>query len=149
MKKFILLAISFIMTSFITGCSWTSKGSESSSSPSNVVKEAKDIVGEETQFGTPLVSLKLSNGKIVEIKIDEITTQGSKKDLKEDYEISEDAVAPWYKQIESLENYILKNGVDTLELKEGKVVNEDLRSSVTINVEGYIKTIQEAINQAK
>lgn len=149
MKKFILLAISFFMTSFITGCSWTSKGSESNSSPSNVVKEAKDIVGEETQFGTPLVSLKLSNGKIVEIKIDEITTQGSKKDLKEDYEISEDAVAPWYKQIESLENYILKNGVDTLELKEGKVVNEDLRSSVTINVEGYIKTIQGAINQAK
>lgn len=145
MKKLIVF-VAFLMMS---GCSCTPQGSESASSASNSIKEAKDVVGEETQFGTPLVSLKLSEGKIVEIKIDEITDQGSKKELKEKYEISKSAVAPWYKQIESLENYILKNGIDKIELKEGKVVNEDLRSSVTIDVEGYIKTIQQALNQAK
>lgn len=145
MKKLILLMMFLLMT----GCSCTPQGSESNSSASNALKEAKDVVGKETQFGTPLVSLKLSDGKIVELQIDEITPQGSKKELKEEYKISESAIAPWYKQIESLENYILKNGVESIELKEGKVVNEDLRSSVTIDVEGYIKTIHEAVNQAK
>lgn len=107
------------------------------------------MVGEETQFGTPVVSLKMSEGKITEISIDEITANGSKKELKEEYTMSEDAIAPWYKQVEALENYIVAHGVEKIEVNEGKVVNEDLVSSVTINVENYIKTINKALNEAK
>lgn len=146
----------------LTGCSCTPNGSSvsspspsaspsalPSSSPAAAYKEAKDVVGEESSFGTPVVSLKMSEGKIVEIDIDEINDAGSKKEMGEEYKMSENAIAPWYKQIEALEKYIVENGVESIELNEGKAVNEDLVSSVTISIENYIKTINKAVNEAK
>lgn len=157
MKRLMILCL---MAITLTGCSCTPNGSEvtpsaspsptmtPSASPMNV-KEAKDVVGEEGKFGTPVVSLKMSEGKITEVMIDEITDNGSKKELKDEYKMSDTAIAPWYKQVEALEKYIVENGVEKIETKDGKVVNEDLKSSVTITVEEYIKTINMAVNEAK
>ncbi len=136
----------------LSGCSCTVGGSgtlENSAVPESSIKEAKDVVGEQTAFGTPIVSLKLNEGKIVELNIDEIIEDGTKKELKDEYVMSESAVAPWWKQIETLEKYILDHGLESLELKDGKAVNEDLISSVTINIENYVKTINKALNEAK
>lgn len=145
-----------LFSCILFGCSCSPSGSEVKPSPSSEptatitpVKEAKDVTGEQTPFGTPVVSLKMQEGKIIEITIDEITDQGSKKELKDSYKMSENAIAPWYKQVEALENYIVQNGIEKIELNEGKVVNEDLMSSVTISVENYIKTINKALNEAK
>ena len=154
MKQFLSLALAAVI---LTGCSCTPGGSSVKPSatpapteePKETIKEAKDVVGEETAFGTPIVSLKMSEGKIIEINIDEITENGSKKELKDEYKMSDSAIAPWAQQIQALEDYIVANGVEKIELKDGKAANEDLVSSVTINIENYIKTINKALNEAK
>ncbi len=156
MKKTLLIGLLVLLT----GCSTNNKPkptptptttpSETPTSTPTIVKEAKDVVGEETQFGTPIVSLKMVEGKITEVMIDEITSNGSKRELKDEYKLSDKAVAPWITQVDRLQAYIVEKGtVDEIELKDGKVTNEDLKTSVTINVEEYIKTINKAINEAK
>ncbi len=154
------ISLLMLLSLMLVGCSCSMSGSEvtPTTSPTmsptitpnaNATKEAIDVLGEETSFGTPIVDVVISEGKITDVYIDEIYENESKRDLKDDYKLSEDAVAPWYQQVETLEQYIVDNGIDAVELADGKVVNEDLMSSVTINVEGYIKTINKAINEAK
>ncbi len=121
----------------------------SNTSQSANTKEAIDVLGEESDFGTPIVSLKLEDGKIVDLNIDEIYENSSKKELGDEYKLSDSAVAPWHVQIQSLEDYIMANGVESVELSDGKVVNTDLMTSVTISVENYIKTVNKAIDEAK
>ena len=113
------------------------------------VKKAVDITGEETQFGTPIVSLTMKEGKITEISIDEIMGETTKKQMK-DYQLPESAVAPWAEQIKTLEEYILNHDVNDIQTDEnGKAVDQDLLSGCTIQIEGYLKTVRKAMNEAK
>ena len=68
-----------LLSCVLFGCSCSPSGSEIKPTPSSSpeatmipLKEAKDVAGEQTPFGTPLVSLKMQEGKITEISIDEI-----------------------------------------------------------------------------
>ena len=119
-----------------------------SSEPS--MKKAVDITGEETQFGTPIVSLSMKDGKITELSIDEIYGESTKKQMKDSYQLPESAVAPWVDQIAYLEDYIIKNDVQSIQTDaDGKAVNSDLLSGCTITIESYLKTIRKAMNEAK
>ena len=101
---------------FLCGCSCaktptaTPAPSPSSSSASSI-KKAVDVTGEESQFGTPIVTLTMKDGKITELSIDEIYGESTKKKMKDSYQLPESAVAPWSDQIQYLEKYILKNGI--------------------------------------
>ncbi len=113
------------------------------------VKEAQDVVGNEGAFGIPLVSVKIEAGEIIEVSIDEIVGETTKREMAEEYQLSDTAIAPWSDQVDALETYIEQNGLDAIELVDGKVVNADLVSSVTIQVDEYLKTIEKAITLAE
>ena len=119
-----------------------------SSEPS--MKKAVDITGEETQFGIPIVSLSMKDGKITELSIDEIYGESTKKQMKDSYQLPESAVAPWTDQIAYLEDYIIKNDIQKIQTDDnGKAVDSDLLSGCTIQIESYLKTVRKAMNEAK
>lgn len=147
----------FLSLVLLCGCACT-KQDQPSPTPSPIpsptsepqVKKAVDVTGEETQFGTPIVSLTMKDGKITEISIDEITGESTKKQMKDSYQLPESAVAPWIDQIAYLENYILKHDVQSIQTDaNGKAVDSDLLSGCTIQIDNYLKTVIEAMNQAK
>lgn len=56
----------------------------------------------------------------------------------------------WYEQIDFLEKYIEKKGVDSIKLnKEGKAENNDVTSGCTIRIDGFLKAVKEAEKNAK
>ena len=145
----------YLMCILLSGCacsktpSATPTPSPSSSSASSM-KKAVDITGEETQFGTPIVTLAMKDGKITELSIDEIYGESTKKKMKDSYQLPESAVAPWSEQIQYLESYILKNGISDIQTDQnGKALDSDLLSGCTIQIENYLKTVRKAMNEAK
>ena len=56
----------------------------------------------------------------------------------------------WNEQIASLEKYIVEKGIKAVKLDDaGYPSEEDVKSSCTINIAGYVKAVEEAINNAK
>ena len=103
MKKYLF----FVVVLMLCGCACSKSPTPTPSptpSTTSQVKKAVDVTGEETQFGTPIVSLTMKEGKITEISIDEITGESTKKKMKDAYQLPESAVAPWSDQIKTLED---------------------------------------------
>lgn len=100
------------------------------------------------------VKVKMKNKSISEISIDE-TAKGkdkTKKELGDEYHMKEASPIQkeWKSQIEYLESYIVKQGVDKITLnKEGKAENNDIVSGCTIQIDGFLKAIEEATTNAK
>lgn len=113
-------------------------------------KKVEDVIGEETQFGTPIVSLTMKEGKITEISIDEITGDTTKKAMGEEYKLSDSALDSWANQIAFLENYLLEHDVNDIQTDEnGKAVEQDLLSGCTIQIENILKTVRKAMNESQ
>ena len=56
----------------------------------------------------------------------------------------------WYEQVEFLENYIKKNGLDKVEMNEaGYPVNDDVLAGCTINVKSLMDAAKNAKDNAK
>ena len=56
----------------------------------------------------------------------------------------------WDEQIKNLEDYIVKNGIDKVELDEkGYPKNEDVRTGCTINIKRIMDTVKAASDSAK
>ena len=153
MKRIVLMAALLLCTG--CACSMNQKPSPTPSSTPTASsapeeKRAEDITGEETQFGTPIVSLIMKDGKITEISIDEITGDSTKKQMGEAYQLPETAVDTWVNQIQHLENYILNHDVNQIQTDAaGKAVDEDLLSGCTIQIDNYLKTVRKAMSEAK
>lgn len=123
---------------------------------------------EGIEINTTIASVALnSKGEIAYAFIDAAQNKGeskagvvtsknllsSKKQLGSDYNMKEygNAVAEWDEQIASLEEYAVGLKLsDLLEtpLKDGKADVEDLKSSVTIGVEGYLQAFDKAAKAA-
>ncbi len=153
MKRIVLITALLLLGG--CACSMNQNPSPTPSStpsptPSSEEKTAEDITGEETQFGTPIVSLTMKDGKITEISIDEITGDSTKKQMGESYQLPETAVDTWINQIQHLENYILNHDVNQIQTDaQGKAVDEDLLSGCTIQIDNYLKTVRKAMSEAK
>lgn len=97
--------------------------------------------------------VKLKDGRLSEVEIDE-TANGkdkTKKELGNAYEMKQASKIgkEWYQQIDFLENYIVKNGVDTIKLnKEGKAENSDVTTGCTIRIDGFLKAVRDAEKNA-
>lgn len=98
--------------------------------------------------------VKLKDGKLNEVEIDE-TANGkdkTKKELGNAYEMKQASRIgrEWYEQIDFLENYIVKNGVEDIKLNsEGKAENQDVTTGCTIRIDGFLKAVKEAEKNAK
>ena len=91
--------------------------------------------------------ITLDGDQIKTLELDETTNGTSKKSLGSDYDMTQASAIGknWNEQIAFLENYIVKNGLDQIELnEEGKAENEDIRVGCTISIEAYLKAIQDA-----
>lgn len=144
----------YLMCVLLSGCACAKTPSSTpaptpSANSTTAAKKAVDVTGEQTQFGTPIVTLSMKDGKITEISIDEIYGESTKKKMKDSYQLPESAVAPWSEQIKFLEDFILKNGVNVQTDQNGKAVDSDLLSGCTIQIENYLKTVRKAMNEAK
>ena len=133
MKKLLVLSL---MAMVLVGCG-------SNAEPQSATKEsAKDADG---NYATATV--EVTDGKITAISLDEITGGQSKKELGEDYGM---AVASkigkhWHEQVEFLESYIVKNGLEAVELDDaGYPKNDDVLAGCTFNIGNLVNTAKEA-----
>ena len=133
MKKLLVLSL---MAMVLVGCG-------SNAEPQSATKEsAKDADG---NYATATV--EVTDGKITAISLDEITGGQSKKELGEDYGM---AVASkigkhWHEQVEFLESYIVKNGLEAVELADaGYPKNDDVLAGCTFNIANLVNTAKEA-----
>jgi len=155
MKQYLI----FLALLLLCGCACSMNQTPSSSpspTPSSTPsvqsqeKRVEDITGEETQFGTPIVSLTMKDGKITEVSIDEITGDTTKKAMGDQYKMSDSAIDTWANQIAFLEKYLLEHDVNEIQTDEnGKAEDQDLLSGCTIQIENYLKTVRKAMNEAR
>ncbi|TAH72882.1 MAG: hypothetical protein EWM47_03010 [Anaerolineaceae bacterium] len=174
MKKFIslLLCVALVMTMF-TACS--AKGVKTGLavvSSAGSSKEATDEKDGTAQVDSTAVAVLVDDkGVIKNIVIDvvqtkfnfsttgEITTDlaktfDSKKERGDDYNMR--GASPigkeWYEQAEALEKYVTGKTlaeVKGIAIEGGYPTDEDLTSSVTMNIASIISAIEKAVNNAK
>ncbi len=94
--------------------------------------------------------IELQGDKVVSISLDEIKDGKSKKELGSKYGMKNAGASKikkeWDEQVKFLEDYIVKNGLDKVELTaEGKAKNDDVLAGCTIN----LTSMMEAANAAK
>lgn len=112
------------------------------------MKEGKgEYTNESGEVSKAIV--KTADGKISEVSIDETDSKSgkTKKALGNDYQMKEASKIgkEWYQQIEFLENYIVKNGVDNISVNsEGKAENQDVLTGCTIRIDGFLKAVKDA-----
>lgn len=100
-----------------------------------------------SDFGEITATITKQDGKVTAIDIDKIQDGKSTKDLGSEYGMKKASKIgkEWDEQIISLEQYMLKNGIDSVKLdSEGYPENEDLKSECTIS----LSTIMDAVKEA-
>lgn len=139
MKKLtILMAALFIMA----GC-----GSSNETEKKGTAESAKNDKGD---YATAEVTMK--GDKVESIKLDETKEGKSKKELGSTYDMKSASKIgkEWDEQVKFLEDYIVKNGIDSVEVNEkGYPSNNDVLSGCTMNVKNLIDTAKEAEKNAK
>lgn len=98
------------------------------------------------------VNLKMDGDNIKEVEIDETTGDTTKKKLGPEYHMKQASTIgkEWNEQVQYLEQYIQKNGIDKIQLNdEGKATNEDVLTGCTIAIDGFLDAIQGAMDNAK
>lgn len=118
--------------------------------------EEKKGSGSYTNEGGEKTTAKITmkDDKIVDVDIDE-TVKGkekTKKELKDEYNMKQASPIKkeWYEQAEYFEKYVEKNGIDKVKVgSEGKAENDDVKSGCTIAVDGFVKAIKAAQENAK
>ena len=136
MKK---LTVLLAMTVLLAAC-----GGNSEPEKTGKGESAKDKSGD---FASAEITVK--GDDVVAISLDETKEGKSKKELGDKYNMksqSKKAKKEWYEQVEFLENYIKKNGLDKVEMNDaGYPVNDDVLNGCTIN----IKNLMDAAKSAK
>lgn len=133
MKKLLVLSL---MAMVLCGCG-------SNAEPQSATKEsAKDAEG---NYATATV--EVTDGKITAISLDEIKGGQSKKELGEEYGmvVASKIGKHWHEQVGFLENYIVKNGLEAVELDDaGYPKNDDVLAGCTFNIGNLVNTAKEA-----
>lgn len=99
-------------------------------------------------------SIDLEDDKIVKVSLDEIAAgeTKSKKELGDAYGMKDASAIKkeWYQQVEFLEEYIAKHGVDGISLdSNGKAESNDVKSGCTISIKNLIEAVEEAEEEAE
>lgn len=119
--------------------------------------DAKEVKGEGVSakdkngdYASAKVTMK--GDEVTEISLDETSGGKSKKELGADYNMkSKSSIGKeWNEQIEFLENYIKKKGIDKVELKEdGTAKNDDVLSGCTISLTNLMEATKNAKENAE
>ena len=140
LKKLTLL---LAMTMLLAAC-----GGNSEPEKKGNVESAKDKNGD---YATAEITVQ--GDDVVAINLDETKEGKSKKELGDKYGMkaaSKKAKKEWDEQVEFLENYIEKNGLDKVEMNDaGYPVNDDVLAGCTINVKNLMDAAKNAKDNAK
>lgn len=134
MKKIYVIAV------LICLCGCTSKVREGIGTHTNAKNEVTSV------------QLKMEDETIKEVEIDETTGDTTKKALGADYNMKQASIIgkEWNEQVQFLEQYIQKHGIDTIKLdEEGKATNADILTGCTIAIDGFLDAIEDAKEQMK
>jgi outer membrane murein-binding lipoprotein Lpp len=164
------LAVAFLALTMIAGCSSTAKDdaeADVDKVEDTVKEDAKDVEDdvkddvekaedetvktgsvEDSEGNTIIAELTYKDGKLEKVSLDKIDADGnSTKEAADAYGMKDASPIgkEWYEQIEYLEDYILKNGVDSVKLDDsGYAEEEDVLSGCTINLSAYMEAIDKA-----
>ena len=138
MKK---LSAILLMALFLVGCGSDAKEVKGTG------ESAKDKNGD---YATAEITMK--GDEVVSIKLDETKNGKSKKELGADYNMK--SASPikkeWDEQVEFLESYIQKNGLDKVVLKDdGKAKNDDVLAGCTMTLTNLMDAATKAKDNAK
>lgn len=139
MKK---LTVLLAMVLLLAAC-----GSNSEPEKTGKGESAKDKNGD---YATAEITVK--GDEVVSIKLDETKEGKSKKELGDAYNMKGNSKIKkeWYEQVEFLENYIEKKGLDKVEMNDkGYPVNDDVLAGCTIKVDSLINAAKSAKENAK
>lgn len=143
MKKLALVLAAFALVA----C-----GSNGGSSEPEKTGKAESEANSKGQVATAEVTLQ--GDKITKITLDETypDKDSTKKALGPDYNMK--GASPigkeWNEQVEFLEDYIVKNGLDSIKLdEEGVPTNEDVLTGCTISVKDMLDAADPAVKAAK
>lgn len=121
---------------------------------STAVAVLVDDKGVITNIVIDVVQTKFDFSATGEITTDLAKTFDSKKELGYDYDMK--GASPigkeWFEQAEALEKYVTGKTlaeVKGIALEDGYPTDEDLVSSVTMNISGVINAIEKAVNNAE
>ncbi len=110
-------------------------------------ESAKDAKG---NYAT--AEIELQGDKVVSISLDEVKEGKSKKELGPKYGMKDSSKIKkeWDEQVKFLEDYIIKNGLEKVELTaEGKPKNDDVLAGCTINLTNMMEAAKAAKDNAK
>lgn len=135
MKKLTVLCL---MAAMLCACS-----SSNAEPKTGSAETAKDANGDYAK-----ATVVVEGDKITSVDLDETSQGTSKKELGEEgYNMKEASSLKkhWHEQVEFLENYIVKNGLDKVELDDkGYAKNDDVLAGCTINVGNMIQAAKDA-----
>ena len=91
--------------------------------------------------------IEVQGDSVVSISLDETKGGKSKKELGADYNMK--GASPikkeWNEQVKFLEDYIIKNGLEKVELDDkGYAANDDVKAGCTINLTNLMKAANDA-----
>lgn len=138
MKKLVVLMASVFMLAACGSSSETVKGT---------AETAKDEKGNYAS-----AAIELQDGKVVSIDLDEYKEGKSKKELGADYNMKPKSKIKkeWNEQVEFLESYIKKNGLEKVELNDkGYAKNDDVLAGCTININSMMEAANTAAKNAQ
>ena len=100
------------------------------------------------------VQVTIKNGRIFDVYFDETANgkEQTKKELKDHYhlKVASKIGREWNEQVQYLEDYIKKYGIEKIRLNtDGKAENADVVSGCTIRIDGFLKALNEAIQNAE
>lgn len=117
-----------------------------SSSEPEKIGEAKTEVDAKGDFASAKITM--NGNKVKSISLDQTKEKKSKKELGASYNMKSQSKIgkEWDEQVTFLENYIVKNGLDKVQInKEGIPTGNDVLAGCTMD----IKLLMEAANKAK
>lgn len=170
MKK--ILAVLVVALLVLTGCGSKDKPSAGAAGETYKIGTAiltsekiKPLGEEDAAFeaNTTYATVVMQDDKFVNVFIDTaqnsitvdaedtltgFTGKGTKREQGDDYNMVAwgGAVAEWYAQIDTLQEWIIGKTLD--EVLAADISTEDIKTSVTIGVDGYIKTLEQAVKNA-
>ncbi len=140
MKKLCFLMLAFALVA-------CSSGGSNETEKTGKAETTKD---EKGNYATAEVTMK--GDKITNISLDEFKEGKSKKELGATYKMkaASSIGKEWDEQIVALEKYIVKHGLDKIQLSEdGKATNEDVLTSCTMSIKDVIAAAKSAVETAK
>ena len=123
------------------------EGSENEAASQFTVKTG---VSFDETWGLTISNIIEDNGKVVGVLADTFRNGESSKEKYDNYGVKPVSTLgkEWWEQVKFYENWVVENGVDTVEYdEEGHATNPDLISGATINISYYTEAIKNASDE--